>query len=113
MFPIRKRMLLLSEIPAPGEAWIHTRIDATRELVVWQGVILWPTKKGPIGTVEMFGWGPLNHYIAGTEATAGERRTLIDGNRCPLPLSAHPRVSDAYRAARSARFEHGESGGAA
>jgi hypothetical protein len=78
------RLLLLSDIPEPGEAWTHLQVCRSREWLVIQWVhFAWCAYN------ESRGWGDIT----------------LDPH-----LRHTPAVSAAYKAARSARFEFGESG---
>lgn len=120
VFPYRERLLILGEVPDPRDAWIHTRLDLLAEdLVVAAGAAFFvddcfgPVAPGPrLATIEPVGrtMRILNQYVAGRETNEGFRRGLNNG----LPhfglLATQGPIANAYRAARSARFEHGESG---
>lgn len=110
LFPWRQRVLLLGDVPAPDKVWLHSRLDSIADQVVaLKRAAFWPTRSGGVVTVEISEPSSLNQYIAGSTADPGVLRDLVEGIRCPLG-SPSPRITGAYRAARSARFEHGESG---
>lgn len=115
LYPERRRILVLGSIPDPGVGWVHQCLSAVADdLVVRQPFTFVPTlqdhtdkplwKPVPIGD-----WHPLNQFVAGAEPEVGMLRRLVDGFDTPF-LLPYRLLSDAYRAARSARFEHGESG---
>ena len=111
-FPWRTRMLLLGEIPQPGTAWVHTALEARAgDLMVAQPVTF-ATSAGKATYVPIGGPSVLNQYVAGTTATTGALRAYLDGGPFSL-LEQHPTIAAAYRAGRSARFEHGETPAAA
>lgn len=113
LWPWHQRMLVLGSIPSPGDLRLHTRLDVLADvLVAWQGVFFWPGSRG-WSTVQVATPHPLNQYVAGEVMEPGDLTYFVDGCHSPFPLDPHPRVTEAYRAARSARFEHGESGDAA
>lgn len=113
LYPRKSRILVLGSIPAPGDAWLHHRLDVVADdLVVQQPVLIAPLKRGGVATIAVFDFCPLNQFVAGQTLDAGYRRILVDGQPGPF-VAPFPRVTDAYRAARSARFEHGEHGAAA
>lgn len=112
LWPWHKRMLVLGSIPSPGDLRLHTRLDVLADvLVVRQRVFFWPGSDGWL-TVQVASSRPLNHFVAGEVMEPGDLTQFVDGVSCGFPLDPHPRVTEAYRAARSARFEHGESGAA-
>lgn len=105
VWPWRGRILLLGDIPdAADRAVAHRRLDSIGDLVVAQMVIIRP---GP-ALVSVFAPEPVNQFVAGEQATGDRLKRLMTGYELPF-VEAHPRVAKAYRAARSARFEHGET----
>jgi len=77
------------------------------DLVVAQSVVLQPGMQ----MFQCFAPIALNGYVAGQPSTDHDRARLLDAYEVPW-VTPFERVTDAYRAARSARFEHGESGAA-
>lgn len=107
---IQPRLLILGPVPRPGSAWVHTRVDVFRDTLLWQQVFFagphWHTK--PIHQASAIPFGAFNR--AEEELTDWFRTSALDPGYDPR-LTVDPAVDDAYRAARSARFEFGESGG--
>lgn len=92
--PIIPRLLLLGDIPDPDRA-LHIQIGLSNgRHVVWHFAFFAPTQVVGLGD-----W-----YAVG----ADPHPSMPHGGKGLSPRI--DRVSDAYRAARSARFEHGESG---
>jgi hypothetical protein len=102
--------LVLGEIPRPGRAWIHARIEV--------GSGCWGLRS------TYFGWHinepmlvPLGEAVPYKlpwldEMPMDHSAALCDWLTGPTEssrLTVDPRIDDAYRAARSARFEFGET----
>lgn len=115
--PSWPQILLLGDIPELGEPSVQTRIDArpnnefALQRVRWRGYTPRPGDRGyttePIGDPDVF---PLSDLEQWTEqATEGIRHwagsALLD-----YSLRLDRSIDAAHRAARSARFEHGQSG---
>jgi hypothetical protein len=93
--PFLPRLLLLGDIPSPV-SWIHYQFGLSNgRHVVYRNAVLLPAGMTSVGDWSLVGADPLPAMPHG-----GEGRII-------QPFS---QVTDAYRAARSARFEHGESG---
>lgn len=92
--PICPRLILLGDIPDPALGWSHLEFGLSNgRHVVFRPFVFKTSGRIPIFDWSAVGadpWPGMPHGVG-----FGERR--ID-------------VGDAYRAARSARFEHGESG---
>lgn len=105
---LQPRMLLLGDIPrADADRWCHTRLDlfgdvvlATRVTFVRQRIGGWAMR----GCGES---GPLNQFLV-APSSGLDRESLVAGASYPW-LSVNPQVVEAYRAASTARFEHGET----
>lgn len=109
---VEPRLLILGPVPRPGQAWLHARIDALRDLTIWSNVF-WDNSAIGYTTYAMGGsavfaaghdWSALSaddtsQVCAGLIASTEDSRLLVD-----------PIVDAAYTAARSARFEFGQSG---
>lgn len=111
------RLLILGDIPAPDDAgYTHTRLDILGDLVLRTDARFDITLKDldrpgdgikyiTAATGEPF---QMSHFAVLNESTEEARRELTGGHRDPS-LRPMPAVTAAYRAARSARFEHGET----
>jgi hypothetical protein len=104
------RILLLGQPPLlVGQGWLHTRIDfnhgqSTCQPVTFASAGL-PVALHPVGDSD-----PLFDHLGDcTLDTASSREAALVGCASPL-LRPEDDVVRAYRAARMARFEHGESG---
>lgn len=107
-WPWADRILILGNIPEPG-GWAHVRLDLMAEdLVVAQRVFFGIRVSEVVKPIRIGDPIPLNQYLAGVEPEAGQLRDLNHGYAMPFELQQT--IQDAYRAGRSARFEHGESG---
>lgn len=96
--PTIRRLLLLGDIPDPAHAHVHIELGLSngRHVVYRLGSFI------PGGsTMPIFDWSPI-----GADPTPGMPHGVATGF-----LNPRAAVADAYRAARSARFEHGQSGG--
>lgn len=108
---IMPQLLILGPVPRPGWTWNHVRLDVLGEMLLWQQVYFhdyggWYTK--PNGQAMVMPKYAIDRPItedatawlcnAATEAAIEDRLTVA------------PEVDAAYEAARSARFEFGESG---
>lgn len=110
--PWSKRILVLGQIPTPGAPWLHTRLDALDgDLIVASAVavIPQPKKPGRVALIPVYQPTVLNGFLVGCRMGAGALREFVEGTSCRI-LDPDYSCADAYRAARSARFEHGESG---
>lgn len=102
-------LLLLGPVPRPGTAWTHVEFSMLRDLILWQQVFFddgpgsWIPK--PIATAACFGRGLRDDLTE--DETASFRREWLEST-AESRLRLHPDIDDAYRAARSARFEFGE-----
>jgi len=106
------KLLILGEIPSPGTVVAHTALGAIEEHLVVQHFRFVHPPRGAAGSHHVvrviddsYAW-PRHwlEYLARTEfAPDWLVAEVIPGAVCEC-------VSDAYRAARSARFEHGECG---
>lgn len=108
--PWTDRILILGQVPSPGATWVHTRLDAvTGDLVVASNVVIvpLPRKLARLALVQVGKPQILNGYLAGLRMPAGELRRFVDGDYCPM-TSPTTECDEGYRAARSARFEHGD-----
>lgn len=98
--PLFQRILLLGDIPDPRIPWAHPLLLLSNGRHLIEMPATWWSVKGKWRLLRLDGWSavgadPTNHMPHGS----------------PYPaLAANYLVSDAYAAARSARFEHGESG---
>lgn len=109
-YPWQRRILLLGNVPEPQKAWAHFQLGLLAEsLVVAQRVFFAKTTSGKWRLIWLDEPWLLNQYLTVVEPTAGILRDLVGGLSAPL-FTAQELVTDAYRAARSARFEYGESG---
>lgn len=115
--PAWPQLLVLGEVPEPGDPTVQTRIDArpngefALQRVRWRrffpdvGFGRYTTE--PIGDPEVFPIADLEQWTE--EGTAGIRYWAA-GALCDYSLKLDRDVDAAHRAARSARFEHGQSG---
>ncbi|HZN76073.1 MAG TPA: hypothetical protein VFC00_30955 [Micromonosporaceae bacterium] len=114
------QVLLLCEVPEPGDPTLMTRIDARPDGVAlqrvrWRGFLVGTSRANtrrhystePIGDPEVFPIADLDRW---TEAHTIGIRHWADGNLIDFTLQHDREVAAAHRAARSARFEHGQSG---
>jgi hypothetical protein len=105
---ITPQLLLLGSIPRPGHAWLHVEVQFLRDMLLWQHVFFarfagtWLPK--PFGTTVVFRSGAFSK--ATEELTELFRREALEP-AVDARLLADPDVDEAYRAARSARFEFG------
>lgn len=105
------RIILLGAIPkAAPAAWLHTRLDVINGQVAGRKAhfLTWGDDGGratPLGD----GW-PLFDAAGYPIYSSDENRALILAGQRSCILRSDFRVEAAYRAARMARFEHGESG---
>jgi hypothetical protein len=95
--PIITRLILLGDIPAPDTNWSHIQLGLSNcRHVVWRLIVM--HRRAYLGFGE---WRPV-----GTDPSD----YMPHGAGSLLQPPVMPDVREAYRAARSARFEHGESG---
>lgn len=104
-------LLILGPVPRPGTAWLHMRFDRIGDVALWQRAFFgeyggqrWAVPMGvplPLPRHYLDGVGDewLDEYCRQWVEAVADPRLLVDSE-----------VDDAYRAARSARFEYGESG---
>jgi len=107
---ISHQLLILGPVPAPGFAWCHHRLDLLAPNHIFMSSVLWDNYGGyflrmynqPVRLGTDYKWGSDENSMffanALTDAVVAER-VVVD-----------PVVDNAYRAARSARFEFGERG---
>lgn len=105
------QVLVLGEVPDPNEPAVHARIDAHPEGFALQWVHFRAIAKrvvtSPVGDPDVFPVRDLNAWTAeGTEFI----RESMTANICDYHLRQSVHLSAGYRAARSARFEHGQVG---
>jgi hypothetical protein len=106
---ITPQLLLLGPVPRPGTAWLHARFDVFHNHILYfqtffEAGIALPYAMGTPGTIDAEALAALSD-----EQSEPIRRSMISAwpdNR----LTVDPVVDEAYRAARSARFEFGERG---
>lgn len=105
---VMSQLLFLGPVPRPGTAWVHVELQILRELLLWQGAFFcrfggaWTLKS--IGTPCTFGKGAFDS--ADEDLTAFFRQASLESADEPR-LTVDADVDEAYRAARSARFEFG------
>jgi hypothetical protein len=108
--PLSPQILILGDVPRPGKTWSHIRLETSSEYLVSRGVVF---EGGAEPRIAPLGEGvPYRHRWFGKMAeseTAALRRSFIEAGAEPR-LLVDPEVDEAYRAARAARFEYGESG---
>jgi hypothetical protein len=105
---VQPQLLILGDVPRPGAAWLHFRLDVFHEHIFLQQVYIQANRwfaypYGPPGVIS-------SQWL--TERTAAETentRRMLVGTIADDRLLTHVQVDDAYRAARSARFEYGET----
>lgn len=101
--PIVPRISVLGDIPDPAgdRAWCHPQIGLSQgRHIVRRQAVLMPYSRG-VRWVGAWDWGGL---------PADAPPEMPHGAAALLPINPFHRITEAYRAARSARFEHGESG---
>jgi hypothetical protein len=107
------RLILLGNVPDSGaDGWLHTRFDFREGSVARSSIAFvefpglepeWNSEPGMMLVREPIA---LDRELWPTNPTS---RSLIDGCR-DQRLRPDSEIRDAYRAARAARFEHGEHG---
>lgn len=98
--PVLRRLLLVGDIPDPADRWAHVALKLVNgRHVVNQLVAWWHDGHCP----------PLVNLDTARPLRADPPAWMPHG-QIFAPLAHNRLVGDAYRAARSARFEHGESG---
>jgi hypothetical protein len=104
--PSIERLLVLGDIPPPGEvAWLHPILTLDRGAVALHEVAFYAAKGKPV--LIPLGW-PYSPMSLRTDAP--DRFTVpLQGRAVPV-LVTQGKVIDAYGAARKSRFEYGESG---
>jgi hypothetical protein len=108
---VTPQLLILGSVPAPGRVPLHSCFATWGDHLLWLGTffshwagqwrldaINWPAVF-PAGRVAAWRNESTEVMRASAVAHGYDDRLLVD-----------PAVDDAYRAARSARFEHGERG---
>lgn len=105
------RILVLGDIPQPTPfTRVHTMFSAIGDIVVKENVFFLPFPGAKTATVFAIGSpSPLNQFVAGEMPDVDFLSRLNHGREMPF-VTPMPAVDSAYRAARSARFERGESG---
>jgi hypothetical protein len=107
--PMWPQLLVLGDIPRPGRSWTHARVEVGPEYFALTNVC-WSHSEGPV--VYPFGESVpyrLRWLDAMTDDQTGHLRDWLL-RPCEEPrLVLDPMVDAAYRAARSARFEFGET----
>jgi hypothetical protein len=105
------RMLLLGQIPAPTGGWVHTRFDFREgevhlSTVAFQSVMSVEVSRPMVSRPVLIGEPapPSAGWVS-----SPERRSLLAGRDHGM-LKRDGFVHEAYMAARSARFEYGDSG---
>lgn len=109
----RNQLLILGPIPRPGFAWTHGRLDVLggcmdsvfiADAYFSHFPVTYPHQVGHLCRLDVSAW------LAGLpEQTQFFRKVLVEAQHHPR-LTVDPTVDAAYQAARSARFEFGESG---
>lgn len=104
---IHPKLLILGPVPRPGLPWVHVRVDTLDGMLLWQQTFF----SGPHWCPQTIRQAVVLRSLDG----ATEERTEFFRDAAVEPaydqrLTVDPQVDAAYRAARSARFEFGESG---
>jgi hypothetical protein len=113
---ITPQLLLLGPIPRPGLAWTHVRIDIFQGTLMWQqtffaGPPWYPQEIGRAVPLPTEALERLNNEAS--REHEGLTELVRDSTIKPAHdqrLTVDPAVDQAYRVARSARFEFGEHG---
>jgi hypothetical protein len=110
------QLLVLGDIGQPGLPWVHARLDVLGDKhVALQYVYFHAPDDGPVITIPTQDPVPMRYEGLEQLADVPDEqfevfRGLLLDTTLETRLTVDPVVDDAYRAARSARFEHGESG---
>lgn len=109
------QILVLGEVPPPGQPWTHVRIDTLPGAFALQSVHFgwWPHHDHPGWATRPVGeavWGDAGWLDVWTENESFAFTDLLTGPTWDPYLTLDPAVDNAFRAARSARFEFGQSG---
>lgn len=108
---IMPQLVLLGPMPRPGYAWTHSLLSILGDRLLWNNAYFsqepgfWCVR--PVGTTLVF---PKGAFARGDEELTASFRDDVVKSMDSLRLTVDPDVNNAYRAARSARFEFGESG---
>lgn len=105
---VRPGVLILGPVPQPGQPYTHARVGAVGDNVTAQSAFF--TRRStiyPIGPLVV--WDLAGVLRLTDEETAWVRDSFTGAAETD-DLALVSLVDDAYRAARSARFEHGKSG---
>jgi hypothetical protein len=113
---IQPQLLILGEVPIPGDPFLHTRIDVRPTEFALQrvrfrghrpavGRLCWTTS--PIDDPDVF---PVSDLDQWTDEATAYMRDSATAMLCDFTLQVDRTVDAAYRSARSARFEHGQVG---
>jgi hypothetical protein len=106
------KLLILGPVPAPGEAWVQSRIDACNpDQILLQTSYFrhWSTGM-TCNTIDDFVPMSITRIASMTADESAGRRAELTNEYIHPCLRLDRGVDDAYRAARSARFEFGERG---
>lgn len=106
------RLLILGDVPEPSsEGYLHTRLDLVNGLPYRTETFF-----GQVGTPTGSTWvtgiagGPGIFTEANVDQMSDDGLSSLTHGQRVWFLRPYSAVTDAYKAARSARFEHGESG---
>ncbi len=107
---VERVLVVLGPVPCPGRAWTHTRLDMLGDRVLWQAAFF----HGPDWYMEAYGAPvtmPVDSYDTRDNPEVEKEccAWLVEASPAER-LTVDPTVDAAYTAARSARFEFGESG---
>lgn len=104
------RMLVLGDVPEPGEQWAHIQVGVTPSgEVVWRTAYFWKLASGDYETIPVDDWMPA---ASGSGDPTPAFMQVAPHGHAFIPAKLFHPTQAAYKAARSARFEHGESGAA-
>ncbi|WP_433460636.1 hypothetical protein [Micromonospora sp. CA-248212] len=106
---IRPGVLVLGPIPKPGQTYCHPRLSAVNQDIIMIQHMFFTQHSTikPIGLAVL--WQVRSLLASSPEVTAEVRANFAEAADSD-DLALYANVDAAYRAARSARFEHGESG---
>lgn len=109
-FPWRPRLLMLGNVPRDGDCWLHSCLSVVAESVIAvSGISFAKARDGSWTLAQLTNYKPLNQFLIGEEPDEKTIRRFVHGEGHAM-VRTFAFVEDAYRAARMARFEHGESG---